>query len=266
MLFFFKIYLEKMKKLLYAFSALALLFASCSGDSDGSSNGSAVLLRKIIATDVSGTMTTDYHYEGNKILDGINSNGSKDVFYYTGNLITKTVFFESGSTTPANEEFITYDSQNRVVETKIYYYYASGNSALKNTYQHNADGTISYERFSGDLNSQNNLVKRGKLFLNATGDVIKVEHYNVSGDLLEKEVYTHDSQNSPFKNVLGFNKLFVYHSMGKWNNIVSYGSYNPANTLTRGYEIDYEFTSANYPSNMIWTYSDGDVLNYQLFY
>ena len=254
-----------MRKLFYAFSVFAVLFASCSSDNDSSSVESAVLLKKVIATDVSGTQTTDYHYDGNKILDGTRSNGSKQEYYYTGDLITKVAFFESGSTVPANEEFVTYDSQNRVVETKIYYY-SSGNSALKNTYQHNADGTVSYERFSGDLNSQNNLVKRGKLFLNTTGDVIKVEHYNVSGDLLEKEVYTHDSQNSPFKNVLGFNKLFVYHSMGKWNNIVSYGSYNPANTLTRGYEIDYEFTSANYPSNMIWTYSDGDVLNYQLFY
>ena len=254
-----------MRKLFYAFSVFAVLFASCSSDNDSSSVESAVLLKKVIATDGSGTQTTDYHYDGNKILDGTRSNGSKQVYYYTGDLITKVAFFESGSTVPANEEFVTYDSQNRVVETKIYYY-SSGNSALKNTYQHNADGTVSYERFTGDSSAQNTLIKRGKLFFNAAGEVIKVEHYDVDGTLLENEVYAHDSKNSPFKNMLGFNKLFVYHSMGKWNNIASYGSYNAANTLSHGYEIDYQYTSSNYPSTMVWNYSDGNVLHYQLFY
>ncbi len=96
--------------------------------------------------------------------------------------------------------------------------------------------------------------------------MIKVEHYDVDGALLENEVYAHDSKNSPFKNILGFNKLFVYHSMGKWNNIASYGSYNAANTLSHGYEIDYQYTFLNYPSTMVWNYSDGNVLHYQLFY
>lgn len=254
-----------MRKLFYAFSVFAVLFASCSSDSDSSSVESAVLLKKVIATDGSGTQTTDYHYNGNKVIDGTRSNGSKNVYYYTGDLITKVAFFESGSTVPSNEEFITYDAQQRIVETTIYYY-SIGNNALKNTYQHNADGTISYERFTGDSSSQNTLIKRGKLFLNAAGEVIKVEHYDVDGALLENQVYAYDSKNSPFKNILGFNKLFVHHSMGKWNNIASYGTYNAANTLSHGYEIDYQYTSSNYPSTMVWNYSDGNVLHYQLFY
>lgn len=255
-----------MKKLIYAFSALAFLFVSCSSDSDTAPvNTAPVLLTKIIATDGSGTQTTDYHYEGNKVLDGTHSNGSKNVYYYTGNLITKTAWFESGSTSPANEEFLEYDSQGRIVETVIYYYSGS-TSALRNAYQHNTDGTISYERFTGDFSSQNNLVKRGKFFLNAAGEVIKVEHYDLSDNLIEKEIYLHDAKNSPFKNIVGFNKLFVYPSVGKWNNIVSYGSYNSANTLSHGYEVDCEYTSGNFPSNMIWNYSDGNILNYQLFY
>ncbi len=44
-----------MRKLFYAFSVFAVLFASCSSDNDSSSVESAVLLKKVIATDGSGT-------------------------------------------------------------------------------------------------------------------------------------------------------------------------------------------------------------------
>ena len=85
-----------MKKIIYLFSALILLFVFCYSESHNSSDDTCVpvLLKKIIETDYNGDVfTTNYFYEGNKIVKTVDDDGYYEKFYYTGDLITKMEFY-----------------------------------------------------------------------------------------------------------------------------------------------------------------------------
>jgi len=110
-----------MKKLLYLFSAIALTLTSCSSDDD-SNNASGTLLTKIIETYDDGTVeTTDFEYNGNKIVSVSSDLDFRDetIYTYTGDLITKEEYFFDDGEGYSFEEVIDYeyDSSSRLIKS-----------------------------------------------------------------------------------------------------------------------------------------------------
>ena len=219
-----------MKKLLYLFSAIALTLASCSSEDD-SNNISDVLVTKIIETyEDNSTYTTEYVYSGTKLVSSTDSDGEYQLFTYTGNLITKIEYFLSDDTLDQVETY-TYDSSDRLISF-VRVFPTDTDWGNKETYTYNTNGTISVNYYSGDYNSQTNLDQTGVItFLNGEISQIATSDGNTDD-------YTYDNKNNPFKNVLGYNKIFFTDALtdGVVNNIVTMtssttgGSYVNTNT------------------------------------
>ena len=219
-----------MKKLLYLFSAIALTLASCSSEDD-SNNISDVLVTKIIETyEDNSTYTTEYVYSGTKLVSSTDSDGEYQLFTYTGNLITKIEYFLSDDTLDQVETY-TYDSSDRLISF-VRVFPTDTDWGNKETYTYNTNGTIFVNYYSGDYNSQTNLDQTGVItFLNGEISQIATSDGNTDD-------YTYDNKNNPFKNVLGYNKIYFTDALtdGVVNNIVTMtssstgGSYVNTNT------------------------------------
>ena len=86
-----------MKKIALVFSALILILTSCSSDDENNSNQNLILLKKSISTGLSGNVrTTDYVYDGNKIVSATTGT-LRFNYFYTNDLITKIeVYYNYG--------------------------------------------------------------------------------------------------------------------------------------------------------------------------
>lgn len=220
-----------MKKLLYLFSAIALVLTSCSSDESSSSSTTPILLTKIIDTyEDDSTYTTEYEYSGNKIIRSYDSEGEYVLFTYTGNLITKLEFFLSDDTLEQVETY-SYDSSDRLISF-VRVQPTDTDWGQKETYTYNTNGTISVNYYSGDYNSQTTLDQTGVItFLNGEISQIATSDGNTDD-------YTYDNKNNPLKNVLGLDKIYFTDALtdGVINNVVTMtsssigGSYVNTNT------------------------------------
>src|ERR1044072_7607331 len=104
-----------MKKILsMAAIALFMSMTSCSGDdSSETTNPSTetVLLKKIITTDEDGNaVTTNYTYDGTKLVKVTDSQGLVSNHYYEGDLPVKVEYFENNVLT--QRDVFTYANGN----------------------------------------------------------------------------------------------------------------------------------------------------------
>ena len=195
-----------MKKLLYLFSAIALTLASCSSEDD-SNNSSGTLLTKIIETYDDGTVeTTDFEYNGNKIVSVSSDLDLRDetIYTYTGDLITKEeYFFDDGI--DSFEEVIDYeyDSNNRLIKSIRTDEY--GDIETDN-FTYNSNGTVS---FTTTANS--NTIASGTIYFNGNQPYKKeiTENPGTGFEVSWVEESTFDNKVSPFANVTGFSKIVI---------------------------------------------------------
>ncbi len=263
-----------MKKLIYACSVLALLFSSCSGDSDSPATD-GTLLKKIIGTDSDGEVfTINYTYSGNKIVKAAYSDGSHDDYTYTGDLITKIEIY-SDLTTLSDTEIYEYNSDNKLVN-----YIMKSNIgdeprfASRTAYVYNADGTISFTDYTGTHDSQTEFAADGKIYAN------KYEENVVLGgptpDHIDAHTCTFDGKNNPLKNVTGMGR--IHFSAGNregfdyTQNVVSdvHTNTNGAGLTQPMYDSTFTYNSNNYPvteEETYHVYGGGDeITTYQFFY
>lgn len=195
-----------MKKLLYLFSAIALTLTSCSSDDD-SNNSSGTLLTKIIETYDDGTVeTTDFEYNGNKIVSVSSDLDLRDetIYTYIGDLITKEeYFFDDGI--DSFEEVIDYeyDSNNRLIKsirTDEYWDVETDN------FTYNSNGTVS---FTTTANSTT--IASGIIYFNGNQPYKKeiTENPGTAFEVSWVEESTFDLKVSPFANVTGFYKIII---------------------------------------------------------
>ena len=79
-----------MKKLALVFSVFSLAFGSCSkSDTPQPDQSSVILLKKMVGTESGRTSTDVLSYIGNKLTTKASDDGSKEIYSYTGNMITK---------------------------------------------------------------------------------------------------------------------------------------------------------------------------------
>lgn len=260
-----------MKKLLYVFSALALLFVSCSSEDtpEDTSSTASVLLKRIVETDPDGIVSTaTITYSGNKIVKMSFDDGTYENYTYTGDLITKSESFDEND--DLYESFIyVYDSNGKLTESR-WLDYVSPSGSSKQVYVYNADGTISFQEFLGDVDSQTNFYREGKIYANKYEEYVPEEVGSYPAHTIT-HTFTFDDKNQPMKNVTGFDKTwfaFSGYGINSANNITSdlhtntLGVYQPITSTV------YTYNSQNYPiteAETNHTNSD-EVTNIQYFY
>ncbi|MBP9793194.1 MAG: hypothetical protein KBC56_04280 [Flavobacterium sp.] len=234
-----------MKKLILLFSAVSLIFSSCSSDADGLPvytpvvDVNTILVKKRIYTDTGSPAETFYYsYSGTKIMK-IDDDFGHSEFTYTGDLITMIQHYDETNHLFASEHF-TYNSSNKLV-TNLYKDLVY-NDASKETYVYNADGTVSVSKYTGDITAQTNYNGYYKMYIE-NREVVTEENYDSTGDLIETKTYTYDGKNNPFKNIVGWAQLQYSQSQmgGAYQNVIHNNS--PSEDFTNSYT----YNANNFP-------------------
>jgi hypothetical protein len=247
-----------MKKTILLLITLACI--SCSKSDSESNDSSSILLKKTVHS--TGNFTTEYIYDGNKLLR-INTSAGVYVFHtYSGNLIMKAGQYYNNDQR-ITETIYTYNIDNKIISTKTTDY-QSATGVFTTLYSYNADGTISYEEYSGDATNQNTLIRTGKIWRNNEGEISKIETYQ-NGVLVFRKENTYDDKNASFKNIIGFDKLLLSDS-GNKRNIVTSKTYDANGVLTTGYSNQITYNSNDYPSGMTTTLNTGSTSTVQYYY
>ncbi|MFN8275777.1 MAG: hypothetical protein U0X58_12975 [Flavobacteriaceae bacterium] len=244
-----------MKKLTVLFIMALGIFASCvpypEENPDPIPPASTMFLKKIIETDLAGTTyQEDYTYSGSKIVSSLNSDGESTVFTYNDlDQIIKTEVFTGATPTLKETNNYVYDiSENLISLVKIN---ATTLTGTKWVYVHNANGTISYQKFTGNDVDQTELVATGEL--SATKVVETITDPVTTEVTINTSTFTYDSRNSPFMNVTGFDKIYFAESelpLNFKNNVISevYQVNDEASTLE--YNNEYTYTNNHFPNKM----------------
>ncbi|MGL2966381.1 hypothetical protein [Flavobacterium sp. XGLA_31] len=204
-----------MKKLLMLTVLSSLLFASCSSSDSSPMTENDVLMTKTI-TYHNGTpvVTSTFDYEGKKIKKGTASNGYYQNFFYTGDLLTKVEYYDDSDVLIYRETY-AYNDNNQL--TTYTWLELTDNYGSKEIYTHNGNGTISVNKYYGNLTEQNNFSDSGTIYF-TNGDVSMID-MNLGG----MDTYGYDAKNSPFKNVTGVDKINFTDGdpIGVFHNIVT---------------------------------------------
>lgn len=237
-----------MKKMVALLSGIVLLLGSCSSDDAGSGQSDNVLVKKVVSVDADGVegMTFNYSYAGNKINTVSVSNGQKVVYFYTGNLITKTERYLAANGPLELEAVFQYDANERLVKEEMKYFMDS--SLTTRNYTHETDGSVSFLEYAGEIGSITELVSTGKYFFNADKEVVKFQATNVNSNLTTTTNFTYDNQNSAFKNVLGWGKIFS-NLTGKTNNVLTSTIVAADDVVLDSYSNQYEYNTQGYPTS-----------------
>ncbi|MBC5834777.1 hypothetical protein G6N05_09930 [Flavobacterium sp. F372] len=253
-----------MKRIIFALSVLILIFTSCSTSDEALVNEPSLpsgFLKQVIESGTGGATST-FTYSGAKLANVV-SGTEKTVYTYTGDLITEIKVYE-GSV---------------LMETIIYQYATNGNLAMskntnssgnyvKNTFTYNTDGTISYVKVSGNATTtQITPYFTGKVYF-TNGDVTKVyiDYGPGNQSFNTTETYTYDTNISPFKNVIGFEKINLAEELtnnfdfGINHNILTY-----KHNVTLLTSNVFAYNTSNYPTQLTQT-SMGNVSTKQMSY
>lgn len=226
--------------------AMVATFASCSTD-DYDNVGTAdqatkfdpnyYLVKKVQTSSEGGATVTEdqYFYNGKKLLKVVSTDGREIRYTYSNDLIVERDFYVNG-TLNSKEQFDYYKSNQLIGFKRLN---AAGTVIYKATYTSNADGTVSVR----GLNAQNVEILNRKVFFSGT-NVYKIESY--SGSTTEVLNYNFDGKNSPFRNIVGFDKLTYYDVTlnGNSSNVVSV-----LNGSVQAETVQYAYNAADFPTN-----------------
>jgi hypothetical protein len=222
-----------MKKLLYLFCASSLVLVSCSKDDDKSDAATSTLVKKVVYTDIDGSVETNqFTYDGNKIVSIVSSDGSKTNYTYTGNVITKIVNTDEKGILDSAYEY-TYNNGKIATSSSIV---EDLDNNYKTTYTHNADGTVSFSENKINKTTGEVIVgySVGKYTFNG-GNLIRNE-YTTEGDKY-LDTFDFDAKNNPLKNVTGMSLLLDdAEDVVSVNNIVKYTYSGTSDTCVFTYD------------------------------
>ena len=222
-----------------------LLLQSCtSGNNENVNNGNSIILCKHKV--FSNGSSWDYSYDGNKILMVKTGNSVILKYYYTGDLITKVETFDTNQIATRNTYI--YNSANQLInEISVNYLPDPNNPAGNKTdYTYNSNNTISFIYYLG-LPGQYSIHSSGVIYLN-NGEITSVnENYQNNVPNTSVMTRTYDNKNSPFKNILGINKILTRNGAGggfqsRINNPITIGFTN--NNLI---SYSYQYNEQGYP-------------------
>lgn len=244
-----------MKKLICLLGITMVTLTSCSNEEFDTSepnvtesNTNGTVLKKTVAIINGGSPVTtgEYIYNGDKLAKIITSDDKYVTYSYTGDLITSREFYTNAILN--TKEIFEYNANNQLVNFKRV---KPNNSIVyRAIYGYNTDGTITVTGYKGALTDQNSEISKRKVFVE-NGQVSKIETYvNVNGSMVtETSRYTFDTKNSPFNDILGFDKLTYYDSAlnGNAHNVTGLSISSATNANASSDPIQYTYNAFDYP-------------------
>jgi hypothetical protein len=169
-------------------------------------------------------------------------------YYYTGNLISKVEDYINNKLRVIST--FTYNN-NQLISHLIIDYPDPADpfepiSAQKTDFTHNSNNTISYEIYLGTPTEQS------KLQTNGTITLINGEIGTVQNNLGTITNYSYDNKNSPFKNVLGVDKIIPHPFTqcdfdSKKYNLIS----KTSNDGSASFSLSYQYNNLDYPISKV---------------
>lgn len=242
-----------MKKFTVLFILALGLFASCiphpEENPDPIPPESSMFLKKIVEDQLNEPeLITVFTYSGTKILRKENTNTEVTIYTYNDlDLITKIEEYKGGVLKKTNN--FVYDISENLINLTIIDEATS--LGTKWIYVHNANGTISYQRFTGDDVDQTNLVATGVIsdaqIQETITDPVTAE------ETVNTQTFQFDLKNNPFVNVTGYDKIYFADSglpLNNENNVISETNQIAGSSSEVLYTSEYEYTNNNFPSKM----------------
>lgn len=243
-----------MKKQLCLFVVAALTLTSCSSEGNSEDDANVVLPKTVSYkySDAPGDNdSSTIIYDGNKIVSASYTANDKEVYTYTGNLITKIEdFAEEGNISSKNE--ITYENGKLKIDvlTEI----ASDRTYIsKRVYTYNANGTISFINYSVDPTTKVETKSSEGILTFVNGNLTnKTENFE---SYTYTKTYEYDAKNNPFKNILGFNLLIDNETSASLNNVTKLTTvYKRGEEITTNiFNSVYEYNDKAYPTKQTQT-------------
>lgn len=262
-----------MKKKLFLFSALTLIFTSCSNDDNSSSENRSILPKTIsyIYPDkfLGTNSTSTLKFDGNKIISSIESD-AKTVFIYSGDFITKQEVFDTDKQgKEIKDQEVVYSYENGKLKTRIFKeditdQYPDGSYIEKTAYTHISNEQISYINYSIDKNTKLETKINEGILIYKDGNLVKEEQKFNS--IKRTSVYEYDTNSNPLKNILGFNLLLNEISDVAKNNIIKTTRTSSENANSAVFLKNYIYNENGYPQKKTSFAGDGKSIEYEIEY
>lgn len=261
--------LGTMKKITIFLSMCLLALVSCSGDdSQPAATGNGTRLVKIVSNlPNEGQYISTFHYNGIFLSHVIHSTGLRNVYSYTGMLITRSDVYNSANVLVKAQSY-EYDDQERVVLCKSLNLVNSTGYKVVLTYD--ADGNaVVVEKFTGDLVNQDTPFdnKISKYFFEGELTVRK-EITNLNTSEVTNYDLAYDVKNFSFKNIPGYSKILLAGASNAQTtqNLVLETEIDE-DSSARTYSHTYTYNAMNYPLTSVFKDdSSGEVWGMDTFF
>jgi len=213
-----------MKKFFTLAAIVLFMMTSCSSDdqtnnidnTDNNNPGDGTLLVKTIDVFDGETVTANYSYDNNrlKLIDA--TDGSKTSYFYENDNLSK-IEITYGTKLVLRWTF-TYNNANRLTEFIRYSYEdMQGN---KKTFSYNDNGTVSYNSYFGNHNTQETLNETALITL-TNGNISRYERI-IDGQTEPYSVinYHYDNNSDPLKDKISNEVMAIAFKDGVVNNLV----------------------------------------------
>lgn len=259
-----------MKKNLFYFLAVTLpILTSCSNDTVVSTSKLEIILPKTVKYSSTGSSLVnsfDFTYSGNKIKSITGLNERTD-YTYEGDFIVKEVKYNTQSGSDVKKEEYSYAYENNKLVSTAYSKnftakYPNGSYKERSVYTYDADGNAVMKKYYkdleffeaeklGDVELERNIDQLTFVNGNLTKRVSVISwgsYINYSDTDTMEYLYEYDVNNTPFKNILGFDLLmkdvFVNNAVKTtMSSVLWNGNYLNSNSSN----IEYIYNEEGYP-------------------
>ena len=255
----------------WLFLSLLILSISCDrkdglSDENTTTNNTPILVTKLLTDD---GVEFNFKYDSNKILE-INTIEEKTIYFYTGELITKSQYlgdFSNGVYYVSEITDYTYDNSGRLSKS------VTVTNDTSNNYTNKTTKTTTYSYLSNSLikitENEDGVINNYDVNTNSDGSVKSWVKTDAKGAKIGNVTIVYDNKNSPFQNIKGFYKIYFF-DIQKNSSIHNILEYNYVGDEQRKYKAVYQYNSNNYPTKSINSYYNSNgtidytlVLTYQ---
>ncbi|WP_303319165.1 hypothetical protein Q4Q34_16420 [Flavivirga abyssicola] len=234
-----------LKKLLI-FGLCISLFAcsSESTDTPDEPTNDSTLLKKTIETYDDEVITTNYTYDGNKLISVISDDGYKFEYIYENGILVRVNSYVDGELDGYTT--ISYNQNEKIAN---YILHIINDITEKYVFTFNSDNTVTESRYIGDLNSQTNF--QNTTTYSYTGENIT----NLTNTGYELS-YQYDNKNGIYKNIHAIEVLNLLSIdfgalNGNTNNPTSIIDNNNGNIASETF--GYTYNESDYPKTANYT-------------
>lgn len=222
-----------------------MILGSCSkSDTPQVGQSSVILPKKMVSTENGNIITDVLSYVGNKLITKTSDDGSKMIYTYTGNLITKIEFSNASNVVNETSNY-SYSNGRLAFETFVY-----GSVVETINYTYNSDGSVSFVKTSRDSKTNNTTTFYSGKYTYLKGNLVKKEVESNSGDS-STTIYEYDVNNSFAKNIEGISLLMGYEETMSVNNCVKFTKNYVGNATPYIQTNQYTYNSDNYPVTVL---------------